>query len=47
MNYQESILLGGIETEFPCVTVLAILKRALVGLELTEICLPLPPESWD
>ena len=32
------------------VTVLAVLELALVdqaGLELTEICLSLPPKCWD
>ena len=39
-----------VKTGFLCVTVLAGLELALVdqtGLELTEICLHLPPKCWD
>ena len=38
-----------LETGF-CVALKPVLELALVeqaGLELTEICLPLPPECWD
>ena len=38
------------ETQFLCVTALAILDLALVdqaGFEFTEIRLPLLPECWD
>ena len=38
------------EAGFLCVTALAVFELALVdqaGLELTEICLPLPPECWN
>ena len=38
------------ETGFFCVALEPVLELALVdqaGLELTEICLPLPPECWD
>ena len=38
------------ETGFLCVTALTVLELALVDqavLELTEICLPLPPKCWD
>ena len=37
------------ETRFLYVTALAVLELAFVdqaGFELTEICLPLPPECW-
>ena len=38
------------ETGFLCVDLVPILELALVdqaGLELTEICLLLPPQCWD
>ena len=37
------------QTGFLCVTALAVLELILVdqaGFELTEVCLPLPPECW-
>ena len=39
-----------VEAGILCIIALAILELALVdkaGLKLTEICLPLPPASWD
>ena len=38
------------KTDFLCVTAQVTLKLIFVdqaGLELIEICLPLPPECWD
>ena len=43
------VLFSFFETGFLCVA-LAVLELALVdqaGLELTEICLPLPSKGWD